>query len=504
MAKVAHNFLANLGGTTWGILVAFAVVPFYLKFIGAEGYGLVGFFSVLSALLSVFDAGFSGAASRELARSSEADAKRGDEIREMVYVLERLFLGAALAIGMAVVALAPWIATRWLNVQDLSAESATHAVRLMGALLALQLPLSLYNGCLLGLQRHVLLNAVGSGISTVRSVGAVLVLWLVSPTVEAFFLWQVAAMLASLFISRWTVWRLLPGSGTRIRFRLEQVRKIGPFAAEMATTNLLGLILSQLDKAVLSVLLPLHLFGYYMLAWTLATVTYRLAGPLFLAILPRMTQLSSAGEAASADSLFQRSGQVMALLVVPFSLFVATFAEEILLLWTHNPEAARAGRWVAALLAIGTMISAIMHVPYATYVAEGRLRPIIAINVVAILLMVPMLVLLTRSFGATGAAASWALLNAGMFVAMVLMARRRVGDERVVRWLVSSAIAPVVVCALFFSGAKGMLGDIDALGSINAIAILAAIGISAELLLAAFLPFARQQIAGVARLARRA
>src|SRR5207249_8225559 len=64
------------------------------------------------------------------------------------------------------------------------------AVRLMAVGLLVQFPVAFYNGCLIGLQRQVKLSVINSVSATLRAVGAVLVLWLVSPTIQSFFAWQ--------------------------------------------------------------------------------------------------------------------------------------------------------------------------------------------------------------------------------------------------------------------------------------------------------------------------
>ena len=74
MNLVRRHITANLVGQGWIALMGLVFVPFYLKFIGAEGYGLVGFFIVLSTSLSILDAGLSAAAVREVAKIGNASA----------------------------------------------------------------------------------------------------------------------------------------------------------------------------------------------------------------------------------------------------------------------------------------------------------------------------------------------------------------------------------------------------------------------------------------------
>ena len=50
------DLVANFAGTGWSAVMQLAFVPLYIKFMGIEAYGLVGFYLMLQAVLQV--AGF--------------------------------------------------------------------------------------------------------------------------------------------------------------------------------------------------------------------------------------------------------------------------------------------------------------------------------------------------------------------------------------------------------------------------------------------------------------
>ncbi len=492
MAKVAQNFVANMAGTLWSTLLGLVAVPVYLRFIGSEGYGLVGFYAVLASLLSMLDAGFSAAAARELARTEGLAPEARMDMAGTVRILERMFLLVGTIAGAAVVLLAPLAAVHWLNVQHLGPESAIRSLRLMGLALVLHLPLSLYNGCLLGMQRHRLMNALSSLAATLRAGGAVLVLWLVSPTVEAFFVWQVAVACATFLVTRQVVLRLLPAPARSSGAALQRLRALSRFALGMGGINVLGLALTQVDKVVLSFLLPLREFGYYMVAWTLSSLVYRLSMPLYNSVLPRLTQLAAQADAASLRSLFLRSGQLMAALIVPFSLFLGVFSAQILRLWTGNAELADADRYVLAFLAAGTMLSGTMQVPFATHVAFGRVRPLFLMNLAAVALLAPLIAFLATRGGIAGAAASWMILNAALFVVMFALTRAELGRETVFEWAARSVVLPVLVSLAALFAARALLAGY-ALGDHALFAALAAVGLACEALVILAMPFVRER-----------
>jgi len=46
--------MANFAGTGWAALMQIVCIPLYIKFMGIEAYGLIGFYLVLQAMLQVW------------------------------------------------------------------------------------------------------------------------------------------------------------------------------------------------------------------------------------------------------------------------------------------------------------------------------------------------------------------------------------------------------------------------------------------------------------------
>ena len=52
MSLLKRNIIANFAGQGWAALMALAFVPLYIKFLGIEAYGLIGFFAMLPWVIS--------------------------------------------------------------------------------------------------------------------------------------------------------------------------------------------------------------------------------------------------------------------------------------------------------------------------------------------------------------------------------------------------------------------------------------------------------------------
>jgi O-antigen/teichoic acid export membrane protein len=444
MSLIRRNVVANFLGSGWNVLLSLALVPFYISIMGIESYGLIGIFTVLLAILAPLEAGLGTTLNRELAELSGSEGRLG-QMRDAIRTLEWIYWPLALLAGSIVVLLAPWITSFWVQPENLPLSAVRWAVTVMGVVIVFQWPLGLYAGGLAGLQRQVTLNAINIGAATVRGLGALVVLIYVSPTIVAFFSWQVVATLLHTSVTGLVLWKSVPAPGRPPQFQRELLRRARRFIGELSGIALIAVALTQLDKVILSRLLTLEVFGYYALAATVAASLLRLVGPIQQAAFPRFSQLAATGGEGELAALYHRMSQLMSVVTLPAAVFIVVFSPELLLLWTGSPEISRATWPILSLLMAGTAFNGLMHLPYSLQLAHGWARLALVTSFCAALILVPAVFLLALRYGAVGGAAVWLMLNFGYFVITVQLMHRRLlqGEKR--SWYFSDVGLPLAV-----------------------------------------------------------
>jgi O-antigen/teichoic acid export membrane protein len=424
MTLIKKNIAANFTGSIWQALMGLVFIPLYIKFMGVESYGLIGIFATLQAIFVILDMGLSATLTREMARLSVLPG-REQEMRNLVRSLEVLYWCVAIFIGMSIMTISSFIAHQWVKAGQLSPQIIEQALRIMGFAMALQWPASFYSGGLSGLQRQVLLNAINIAMSTLRGAGAVLILWLISPTIQAFFSWQIITSVINTFLLAFFLWHKLPRTEVRPSFQKQLLAGVWRFAAGMSGISALATILTQLDKVILSKMLTLEMFGYYTLGGVFAMSLYRLIGPVFSAVYPRFTQLVSLADQDGLKQLYHASCQFMSVLILPASVVVAMFSYEIMLIWTQNQMTAEKSHVLVSILICGTALNGLMNIPYGLQLAHGWTRLALSANLIAIIMLAPMIIFMTFQYGALGAASVWVILNGGYVLIYIHFMHRR-------------------------------------------------------------------------------
>lgn len=428
------------------MLMGVAFVPVYLRFLGIEAYGLIGFFLTLQSALGIMDLGLSLTLNRELACASTREGG-SPRMASLLRTMEVVYWLLSAVVGLVVVALAPWIAGNWVNTVILSDETVESTVRTMGIIIALQAPFALYQGGLTGLQRQVSVNLILAVAATVRAAGAALVLWLLSPTVEAYFAWQVVVAGAVTGLCAWSLWQWIPGGARSACFDPVLLRGVQRFALAISANAIVGISLTQLDKLILIKLLTLEQFGYYMLATLVASFLWAIILPINTALFPRFAQLHEQRDDAGLAALYHKACQLMAAALLPVALMLALFSHELLLLWTGDGATARNAYLLVALLAVGTTLNGVTSVAAYLQSAAGWPGLVLRTNTVLALVLVPVLLVAVPRFGVVGAAAVWIAINSTYLLVTVPIMHHRVLRSELARWYAEDLLLPAAAVA---------------------------------------------------------
>lgn len=450
MASIKKNIAANIIGRFWSAAIVILLTPIYIKYLGIEAYGLIGFYATLIGSMFILDLGLSITLNRELA-TFKSQNKSSKDVRNLTFSLECIYWLIGIVLSLLVIILSGFIATNWVNAEHLSTGTVKNAVMLMGIIVAFQWPISLYSGGLTGLEKQVLGNIIMVTMTTIRAAGVLVVIIFFSKSVLSFFLWQAVTTCMYVLIMRLALWKALPKGTGKARFSKTQIVVIWRFAAGMTGIGLVTFFLTQIDKIMLSKILPLSQFGYYTLAFSLASSLSLLSSPISIAYFPRFAEFFAARRNEELKTAYHNASKLITVLLCPFCFFLLFFMRDILIIWTKDALTTDQVCLLAQLLVSGYMFNAFMIIPYQLLIATGWTKFALIQNTIAALLMVPLLVWLTYKYGAKGAASVWLIINTGyVFISQPLIHRRLLQGE-LQSWYIKDTLFPMLpsfICLL--------------------------------------------------------
>jgi O-antigen/teichoic acid export membrane protein len=442
MSNLKKNVVSNYLGQGWTTLMNLAFVPLYIKYMGIETYGLIGIFALLQAGLALLDMGMTPTLSREMARFTGGDHD-AQSIRDLLRSIEIIGLGIAVLVTLGTWAASDWLASDWLRAGRLPVEEVSRALAIMGAVSAMRFVENIYRSSIVGLQRQVLLNVVTGVMATLRGLGSVGILVWVSPTITAFFIWQGLVSLFTVGLFSVVVYRTLPALGRHARFSLDSLIAIWRFAAGMMTITLLAILLTQVDKVLLSRLLTLKTFGYYTLAGVVANTLYTLTLPITSAFYPQFTVLVTRAEEVALIRAYHKSAQLVTVLMGTAAIILIVFGDVVMALWTRDSVIVQEVAPLVAVLALGTLLNGLMWIPHQMQLAHGWTGLTVKVNIVAVAVLVPAILGVAPVYGAIGASWVWVALNVGYLLFEIYFMHRRLLRTEKWRWYQQDVAVPL-------------------------------------------------------------
>lgn len=467
-----RNMTANFAGRVVPGLLTIAAVPPLVSILGAEAYGVIGVFAVLQVVLATLDVGLTTAATREIARNTAAD-RPGTVSHLFVASLELVYWVVGAVIALVIGLLAEPIADDWLNPRELSRSEVELALVAAGIALGIRWPVSLYRGVLDGLQLQVRQNAVTVAAAALRVGGGLIVVAAVAPTITAFMVWQIVAAVLELLAMGAAARGALGGLVARPRFDLRVLREVWRYAAALNAVSAVALVLTQVDRVVISKWLPLEDLSHYTIALTATGVVPHVAAAVSAAVFPRFVDQLTRGDELSLLRTYSQATHAVAFIAAAVALPLAFFSEEVLRVWVNSDEVARASSDVLTLLAVAYLINALYVVPFGLGIATGRTRTALIANLVAAPIFAVAMIESVPRWGLDAAAALWLALMGSFFLvyvgwvhAVLLKGRWNLVFEPLAR-----CVLPGVV---LFAAARGV-AEWSAANSVQYAALVAAV-----------------------------
>lgn len=422
----------NLAGQVAPLAVAIFTIPALLHGLGTERFGFLSLAWLVVGYFTIFDLGLGRALTQLIATRLGGDL---DGLRSLIRtgLVAMSLLGA---VGAAIAtALTPMLVQRVFKVSPALGDEGLIAFYL----LALTVPVVILSTGLIGILtaygRFGLINWVRIPLG---------VAGYIVPVATMLFTRDLGVIVALLCLSRlmaliafWLMCRRvthgLPGESV---FDGQQLAALFRFGGWMTVTNLVGPVMTYLDRFLVGSVVSVAAVAYYATPFQiiskLVMVPSAISGvlfPAFAVALGRRVDAAVAPQAgAELHQLVDRGWRYIGLSMFPMVLMLVCFGREGLQLWLGR-EFADNGTTVLHWLALGVFVNAIAYVPFTLIQSAGRADLAAKLHLVELPLYVGALFAALNGFGIEGAAAVWTVRFALDCACLLLIARRVAPDS---------------------------------------------------------------------------
>jgi len=422
---LARNSGLNLAGQAVPLVVALIAIPWLIRGLGADRFGVLTLVWATIGYFGLVDLGLGRALTHAVATRLGSE-REGELVALGWTALALMFLLGALG-AVVLAAATPWLVTDLLKIPaGLTAESARSFY-----LLALSLPMVVSTAGLRGIieaHQHF-------GLATMLRIPLAIFSY-AGPLAALPFTNRLDVVVAALVLGRLITWvahfvlcvKRYAFLRHRIAIKRQVIRPLLRVGGWMTVSNVVSPLMTYFDRFFIGALLPVAAVAYYVTPFEMVMKVLLFPSALMGVLFPAFAE-SFARDRARTAQLFDKGVRAVVLVVFPVSLVLVTLASEILRVWV-GAEFARAGSAVLQWLAVGALINSIGFVGFAVLQGVGRADLTGKLNLVELPLYVVTVWLLAKTLGLAGVAMAWTLRVLVDTVALWMMARRSLATDR--------------------------------------------------------------------------
>lgn len=418
-ALIALNTAASYSRQGVRMLIQFFLVPFILRHVGSEQYGIYVNVLAITGMLTLLEFGVSGAVERYIAHEGALKNDRGCREVWMTSLTAYLLpFGVTLLLGFA---LAPWV-THFIKLDSAGFQRTAEILLILATLgVAFSFPTHAYRGVLRGDQREVWIASTDIVAELLRAAGVVLALsfWTADIAV-VLAIFTTAAVLGYAALAVLVHWRYPWARFDRSAIRRERLMailgfSIGSFMAQVGT--LLSLYLNRLIVGKL--MGPTSVALYYVVGVFVRDQIENIVMQFTVSMQPAAARVFAVNDTDALRRLFLHGSRYVVVLAGLLMAPIAAFANPLLRAWLpDNPEYAELAPLMAAVLG-ATMIEMTRGASHGILFGTGRVHFLGAVNLASVVLEAGIAIVLLKT-------TPWGLYNFAIAAAASALIRRPV------------------------------------------------------------------------------
>lgn len=401
---LARNTILNLMGNGIPLAVAIFVIPFLIKGLGIDRFGVLTLVWMVIGYFSLFDLGLGRALTKLVAE--KLGARQEEMIPALVWTSLFLMLILGVAGTLIICLLSPWLVYGVLKIpMPLQAETL-YAFYLLALSIPFVIGTAGLRGILQAQQRFGLINAVRIPMGLLTFLAPLLVL-LFSNSLFAIVAVLAASRLLFLVIHLLLCLYAMPALRHGVAIKRSVVVPLLRFGGWITVSNVVGPAMVYLDRFLISALVSIAAVAYYVTPYEIVTKLWIIPGAMVGVLFPAFST-SFVQDRTRTVKLFGQGVKCVFLVLFPIALLIVALADLGLDLWLGKEFAEHSAR-VLQWLTMGVLINSVANIPYALVQGVGRPDLTAKLHLIELPFYLFAVWWMTRAFGIEGTAIVWLL-----------------------------------------------------------------------------------------------
>ena len=412
--------LWNIVGIAAPFLIGVVTIPYLIKSIGVEAFGVLTLIWALIGYFSLFDLGLGRALTQQVSQARSLATEGGVSGLIKTGLLLTALTGCLG--GVLLASLSAKMANDWLNITPDLIET-THRALLIAALgIPFTTVTSGLRGVLEAYDDFKTVNLLRMLLGAANFLLPVFCIWIFGTGLD----WMILSLVLARIIVMFLHWRLVrikcqDFAITENRGR-DQLKKLLPFGVWMSVSNIVSPLMISADRFAISSVLGAGVVAFYTVPFEMLIRLLILPGALASATFPRLARELSKNK-LEAQRIYSKSLGIIAFTLLVLCLITTFGSYEILDLWLGT-EFAEKSWMIVCIMSLGIFFNGIAQVPAGLIQAAGDAKTTAQLHIVEFIFYVPLLLIGLKVWGLLGAPIAWTARVLFDLLALLFFAKR--------------------------------------------------------------------------------
>lgn len=402
--KYAKNSILNIISNILPIFVGLVSIPFLIKGMGIERFGIINIAWMLIGYFSLFDMGLGRALTQLVAK--KIGNNEHDEIPGIFWTSTVIMLVFGVAGTISIAVFSPAIVHSILKIPLPMQQETLYSLLILAGSIPFVILSTGFIGFISAYQRFDIIYAIRIPLGSFMYAGPLLVLPFTGNLIHVIIILTVARIIV-LFIYLHYCLRILPVLKDKIMFQRSIIKPLLRFGGWMTVSNIISPIMVYFDRFFIGAVISLSAVAYYTTPFELVNRILIIPLSVISVLFPAFAETYQNNKEVALQ-IYGGAVRYLFIILFPVALLLTGFAHEGLQLWLGK-EFAHQSFPVLQWLALGVFINSLALVPCSFLQGIGKPGIATVFHLVELCLYIPLLWFCAKRNGIEGAAMVWAI-----------------------------------------------------------------------------------------------
>lgn len=455
---IFSNIFSTYLSRIWIGIISFFSVPYLIKRLGIDAYGVFSLSLIFIGYSALFDFGLGRGAVKYIAEFKVFN--NIERLQKLIKSCFFVYLVIGLVSSVSLALFTHFFLGKIFRIPDFLSKDALTVFYLTSFYLVIRVPQLLFQAIAMGYQKVYLLNIINTIFNSLKILASVAVACFTPNLGNIVFANIIVGMLHFIFLYSF-VKNILPNGTIALGYEKDSINGVFKYSVKSFVADSLGMLITYVDKIIIGIFLPIASLAYYSVSFDLTIRLCEFQVSATTSVFPTFSSHHAASLKGRFRRLYIKLTKLMVIISAFFSSTLCFFSKEILTLWV-GADVALSSYHILQVISWGILTGSLLAIIGTIFYSVGNINKVIKINTLMFFSHLAMCILFIKKFGLICVAVSWIITQIiGIFL-LIPWINKNIAELKNSRYLLEflkPTALSIIVVYIFYFFSRGRLNN---------------------------------------------